>query len=135
MSNFKTKNMDNRIVERLCRFYEMPKEVYDKKRESQPKRMLFYILQNKLGYTINDIVKLTKEQYNFVRVELAFVNNGLTELQEKAVEYALADESFEETLHKAKEFLASIDRISKIEIDGYAEFIAECMMWPERRKA
>ena len=27
MSNFKTKNMDNRIVERLCRFYEMPKEV------------------------------------------------------------------------------------------------------------
>ena len=63
MSNFKTKNMDNRIVERLCRFYEMPKEVYDKKRESQPKRMLFYILQNKLGYTINDIVKLTKEQY------------------------------------------------------------------------
>ena len=134
MSNFKTKNMDNRIVERLCRFYEMPKEVYDKKRESQPKRMLFYILQNKLGYTINDIVKLTKEQYNFVRVELAFVNNGLTELQEKAVEYALADESFEETLHKAKAFLASIDRISKREIDGYAEFIAECMMWPERRK-
>ena len=135
MSNFKTKNMDNRIVERLCRFYEMPKEVYDKKRESQPKRMLFYILQNKLGYTINDIVKLTKEQYNFVRVELAFVNNGLTELQEKAVEYALADESFEETLHKAKEFLASIDRISKREIEGYSEFIAECMMWPERRKA
>ena len=135
MSNFKTKNMDNRIVERLCRFYEMPKEVYDKKRESQPKRMLFYILQNKLGYTINDIVKLTKEQYNFVRVELAFVNNGLTELQEKAVEYALADESFEETLHKAKEFLESINRISKREIDGYAEFIAECMMWPERRKA
>lgn len=127
--------MDNRIVERLCRFYEMPKEVYDKKRESQPKRMLFYILQNKLGYTINDIVKLTKEQYNFVRVELAFVNNGLTELQEKAVEYALADESFEEMLHKAKEFLASIDRISKREIDGYSEFIAECMMWPERRKA
>ena len=135
MSNFKTKNMDNRIIERLCRFYEMPKEVYDKKRESQPKRMLFYILQNKLGYTINDIVKLTKEQYNFVRVELAFVNNGLTELQEKAVEYALADESFEETLHKAKEFLESINRISKREIDGYAEFIAECMMWPERRKA
>ena len=28
MSNFKTKNMDNRIIERLCRFYEMPKEVY-----------------------------------------------------------------------------------------------------------
>ena len=135
MSNFKTKNMDNRIIERLCRFYEMPKEVYDKKRESQPKRMLFYILQNKLGYTINDIVKLTKEQYNFVRVELAFVNNGLTELQEKAVEYALTDESFEETLHKAKEFLESINRISKREIDGYAEFIAECMMWPERRKA
>lgn len=127
--------MDNRIIERLCRFYEMPKEVYDKKRESQPKRMLFYILQNKLGYTINDIVKLTKEQYNFVRVELAFVNNGLTELQEKAVEYALSDESFEETLHKAKEFLESIDRISKREIDGYAEFIAECMIWPERRKA
>ena len=135
MSNFKTKNMDNRIVERLCRFYEMPKEVYDKKRESQPKRMLFYILQNKLGYTINDIVKLTKEQYNFVRVELAFVNNGLTELQEKAVEFALADESFEETLNNAKAFLSSIDRISKREIDGYAEFIAECMMWPERRKA
>lgn len=135
MSNFKTKNMDNRIVERLCRFYEMPKEVYDKKRESQPKRMLFYILQNRFGYTVNDIVKLTKEHYNFVRVELTFVNNGLTELQEKAVEYALTDESFEETLHKAKAFLASITRISKREIDGYAEFIAECMMWPERRKA
>lgn len=127
--------MDNKIVERLCRFYEMPKDVYDKKRKSEPKRMLFYILQNKFGYTINDIVKFTKEHYNFVNAELAFVNNGLTELQEKAVEYALADESFEEALHKAKEFLASIDRISKREIAGYAEFIAECMMWPERRKA
>ena len=126
--------MDNRIVERLCRFYEMPKEMYDKKRKSEPKRILFYILQNKFGYTINDIVKFTKEHYNFVNAELAFVNNGLTELQEKAVEYALADESFEETLHKAKEFLASINRMSKREIDGYAEFIAECMMWPERRK-
>ena len=127
--------MDNKIVEKLCRFYEIPKDVYDKKRKSEPKRMLFYILQNKFGYTINDIVKFTKEHYNFVNAELAFVNNGLTELQEKAVEYALTDESFEETLHKAKEFLASIDIISKREIEGYSEFIAECMMWPERRKA
>ena len=124
MSIFKTKNMENKILERLCRFYEMPKEVYNKKRESQPKRMFFYILQNKLGYAINDIVKLTKEQYNFVHTQLAFVNNELTDMQEKAIEYALAYEPFEETLHNAKVYLASIDRIS----------IAECMIWPEKRK-
>ena len=134
MSIFKTKNMENKILEKLCRFYEMPKEVYNKKRESQPKRMFFYILQNKLGYAINDIVKLTKEQYNFVHTQLSFVNNDLTDMQEKAVEYALADESFEEALYKAKVYLASINRISKSEIDGYAEFIAECMIWPEKRK-
>ena len=119
-----------KLIKRLCKFYGVSEKYYYSKKETQAKRMLIYIMHIKLEMSPEEIVDYTGNHPNVVKTIIKHVSKGLTTKQEKAVYFALNDNPFEDALVDSKRYLNTFSFMTKKEIDGYCEFIAECMLFP-----